>query len=68
VTATPDGPTKKVALGWTTSTDDHEVYGYRISRDGKELTNVGADVTTFTGSSARRPTSRRMAGTVAQPR
>src|SRR3954452_8135493 len=40
--------TVDVKLTWTAATDDTDVFGYRIYKDGNELTNVGPDVTTFT--------------------
>jgi hypothetical protein len=40
--------TVDVKLNWTAATDDVDVFGYRIYKDGAELKNIAADVTTFT--------------------
>src|SRR4051812_25726938 len=40
--------TVDVKLDWTAATDDTDVFGYRVYKDGNELKNVGPDVTTFT--------------------
>jgi hypothetical protein len=40
--------TVDVRLTWTAATDDVDVFGYRVYKDGNELKNLGANVTTFT--------------------
>lgn len=48
--ATADGPNRTVALTWTPGEGSTDVYGYRISRDGIPLANVGAAVLSYTDS------------------
>ena len=40
--------TVDVKLTWTAATDDVDVFGYRVYKDGNELRNVAGDVTSFT--------------------
>jgi hypothetical protein len=53
VTATKHEAARTVDLAWTGATDNAYVYGYRIFRDGQELSDVGRLATSFTDTDVK---------------
>ncbi len=53
ITAVARPATREVEVGWSPSTDDSYVYGYRVFADGQQVATVGGQATGYTAAGVR---------------